>query len=822
MRSFSHGSTLTDDGLTLDLAPALTPSGLVEHPGFFHGFAAHPVVVTRSLLVLADIAATRYFRPVPVDLRDPILTANGDRLRAECFSACNGVLARLDLLEAGLDGGQIGHGTTNVDIGPAMRQALTRVPRGGLLHLDVGADRLRASTPAETVEERRVQMPDRWVRALGNAAELTQPLVEQFSVGAAAARRFVQTRPRAGAARGAKFAAEYIDRESSGHDIAYVTMTPSHGDAWVQLVRDLKLEPPRQLGYAVAWTTLALQACRGEGDPEPFTAEAEEHLSLAVEVHLPPHGALGDLLRLDLLPRERRLELCLAGLESAPRPSDRADWGRLLLDLAVTDDELRARADLLLGALASGEGSLLEGLGTRCAAALGDEYLPDLLVIAGAARTKKAAKALLSALASRPRPAETTELESLLADLLVRDADIAKATQRLCEAWGITPQAPEPETALLPWQPVPPTWQVPAFDPGPATAERLTELAAALGSFEDSLLAEQFVATLHAVVRRDPEEARLALAGVGDRYRLGLDVYAEWQRSLVRTSDNVADVRARDLGPRLAEVPAIVSLPSHDDLTIDPEDLLARLRQFDEAGIVVPAGDLYWALLRVDTSDITKDLISRARTIQAAVRFADGSVLTRGAHSPSGPGDQLTAGDALAQLLEHPLVDLWDDDRDHFIRADLAGQPGMAGWPVGMELCQGDAHYLLPGFPDFLIQAFYYPGAQKVPCRPPGAAVRCRVAPSSTCSASRSMRRTAPEPSRPPSTPGNAACCCPNASSRALCLTGWRPGPPPWRTSPRPGCSRCPGEYSMRCSPWLPPRPGCPPEPRSWWWRCRT
>ena len=441
-------------------------------------------------------------------------------------------------------------------------------------------------------------------------------------------------------------------------------------------------------------------------------------------MHLPPHGALGDLLRLDLLPRERRLELCLAGLESAPRPSDRADWGRLLLDLAVTDDELRARADLLLGALASGEGPLLEGLGTRCVAVLGDEYLPDLLVIAGAARTKKAAKALLSALASRPRPAETTELESLLTDLLVRDADIAKATQRLCEAWGITPQAPEPETALLPWQPVPPTWQVPAFDPGPATAERLTELAAALGSFEDSLLAEQFVATLHAVVRRDPEEARLALAGVGDRYRLGLDVYAEWQRSLVRTSDNVADVRARDLGPRLAEVPAIVSLPSHDDLTIDPEDLLARLRQFDEAGIAVPAGDLYWALLRVDTSDITKDLISRARTIQAAVRFADGSVLTRGAHSPSGPGDQLTAGDALAQLLEHPLVDLWDDDRDHFIRADLAGQPGMAGWPAGMELCQGGAHYLLPGFPDFLIQAFYYPGGaesavQTARCRRP-------------------------------------------------------------------------------------------------------
>ena len=88
-------------------------------------------MVTRSLLVLADIASARYLRPAPVGVRDPVLTANGDRLRVECFSDCNGVLARLDLLASGLDGGRIGHGTTNVDIGPAMRRALARVPHGG-------------------------------------------------------------------------------------------------------------------------------------------------------------------------------------------------------------------------------------------------------------------------------------------------------------------------------------------------------------------------------------------------------------------------------------------------------------------------------------------------------------------------------------------------------------------------------------------------------------------------------------------------------------------------------------------------------------------
>ena len=44
--------------------------------------------------------------------------------------------------------------------------------------------------------------------------------------------------------RGQRFAADYINRESSGHDIADVQETPRHGPAWLQLVRDLDLEPP--------------------------------------------------------------------------------------------------------------------------------------------------------------------------------------------------------------------------------------------------------------------------------------------------------------------------------------------------------------------------------------------------------------------------------------------------------------------------------------------------------------------------------------------------------------------------------------------------
>ncbi len=196
-RSFTGASTLDDDALALALAPALTPGGIVPSPNFFRGFATRPQILARGLLVLADITATRYFRYTPTAMRDPVLTAHGDRLRAECFSACNGVHARLDLLADGFDGGDIGYGTTNVDIGPTMRTALAAVHRHALLHLSVGVDGMTVSDPDASHTQRPVVMPHRWIRALGNVAEMHRDLHRAFTVDAVAARRFLATVPAA-------------------------------------------------------------------------------------------------------------------------------------------------------------------------------------------------------------------------------------------------------------------------------------------------------------------------------------------------------------------------------------------------------------------------------------------------------------------------------------------------------------------------------------------------------------------------------------------------------------------------------------------------
>ncbi|MCL2223744.1 MAG: SWIM zinc finger domain-containing protein [Defluviitaleaceae bacterium] len=203
MRAFAYQSNYESGNLALALAPALTPQGVVEKPSFFRGFAAQPQVLARGLLVLADVAATRYFKYIPVALRDPVLSAQGDRLRAECFSACNGVYARLDLLQAGFDG-EIGFGTTNVDIGTELRKALTQVNRGDKLHVNIGDDGLTTQHFNRTeniismenpIHERPVKMPDRWVRALGNAAEIHRGMEFGFSLKGAQAQAFISSLP---------------------------------------------------------------------------------------------------------------------------------------------------------------------------------------------------------------------------------------------------------------------------------------------------------------------------------------------------------------------------------------------------------------------------------------------------------------------------------------------------------------------------------------------------------------------------------------------------------------------------------------------------
>lgn len=203
MREFKTASTLFDGNLSLSIAPALTPNGIENDPLFFNGEIINPTIISGGLLVLADIVSTRYFKYVPVDQRDPILSAQGDRLRAECFSACNGVYARMDVFQSALDG-DILYGTTNVDIGNNLRKSLLNIRQGDRLKFRIGDKGLKTlhsknldngSLLTDMVTQRPVKMPDRWIRALGNCAMLHQNMKYKFHVDGMQAKSFIAMLP---------------------------------------------------------------------------------------------------------------------------------------------------------------------------------------------------------------------------------------------------------------------------------------------------------------------------------------------------------------------------------------------------------------------------------------------------------------------------------------------------------------------------------------------------------------------------------------------------------------------------------------------------
>lgn len=192
--AYARPSALESTGsgrlLGLETAGGLTPRGAEAHPRFFSGFLAAPQVAARGLLAVADVAAARYHQRTRPASLDPVVTGNGDRLRFESFSGCGGVYARLDVLDEGLGGAETGHGTTNVDVNNPLREALSRMTGDDPLHLRVGPEEMAVTTLAGAVVEKKVPLPDRWLRGFAEAqvasarfdlrAELTGTEVVRF------------------------------------------------------------------------------------------------------------------------------------------------------------------------------------------------------------------------------------------------------------------------------------------------------------------------------------------------------------------------------------------------------------------------------------------------------------------------------------------------------------------------------------------------------------------------------------------------------------------------------------------------------------------
>jgi hypothetical protein len=195
--------------LCLETSGGRTASGRAANPRFFAGFLTEPEQAAKGLLSVAAVARSRYFVPMTsqrlAEILDPVVTSNGDRLRFESFSGCCGVYARLDVLGDGLDGDLMDRGTTNVDVNLPLRDALARIGGGEPLHLSVGPEDVTVTTLDDSVVERKVTLPTRWLRGFAEVQASAATMDMRAEIDAVEARRFLRSLPK-GSNRGALWA----------------------------------------------------------------------------------------------------------------------------------------------------------------------------------------------------------------------------------------------------------------------------------------------------------------------------------------------------------------------------------------------------------------------------------------------------------------------------------------------------------------------------------------------------------------------------------------------------------------------------------------
>lgn len=188
---YARPSAVGDEGFALVTSDAET---------YFRGFIERPDMAAVALLTVSRVARTRFYEAPGSRARmaamDPVVTSESGTLRFESFSGCCGVHARFDVTPEGLDGELINPGTVNVDFNEPMRAALARVMARTPLRLQVGFDAVAVETLGGAEVERRVPLPDRWLKGFSEVQVAVAGLEPVLELGAVAARRFLRSLPK--------------------------------------------------------------------------------------------------------------------------------------------------------------------------------------------------------------------------------------------------------------------------------------------------------------------------------------------------------------------------------------------------------------------------------------------------------------------------------------------------------------------------------------------------------------------------------------------------------------------------------------------------
>ena len=555
-------------------------------------------------------------------------------------------------------------------------------------------------------------------------------------------------------ARGENYAVNFISAAESGNRRAWEHSLSVLGMLCLKLLHRMNLSIPESVEYMKDWAAASSVILLGVKKDylfdDSFTLEKEEilsrfieHIEKGISLNMPATGPFPDLLFFGvenhLFNKETAKEYIFDALYIAKRPGDRKAWVELLDKLGCAEKDYIDRTENLIPLLGLGESPLLERFAPVLIENISEELLYPVLISCTSAKVKKTKKMLLNSVLKREKPKTANDFAEWLS-LYLQDEDksIAGLAEKLALSWGIALEQEESTKELRGlWRESPELWEVPRFSLGDKTAESLTDMVALLSDRKDcveDLLFEQFLALANQIAYKNPEEAKISLAGIPNSDSGTLWTLGRWARGIEmrpveesrqrfwQGEKEIVKIEYRELLTMRRELlfrtmgqwPCLLSTPSFEDLSISIEDLLERLSLYRaEKFSYVSEPDLQLALTRLDMETFSQEEISKCKEDRSKctekLKEIDLKIqLPSGEFLQDEEGKDILLGELIAAYLQDPYVEpVFFPGETPYWKVELKMPESLKALPYRLSYSHNALFSIFPNWGDYSLTAVH-------------------------------------------------------------------------------------------------------------------
>jgi hypothetical protein len=325
------------------------------------------------------------------------------------------------------------------------------------------------------------------------------------------------------------------------------------------------------------------------------------------------------------------------------------------------------------------------------------------------------------------------------------DKSIAGLAEKLALSWGIALEQEESTKELRSfWRESPKLWEVPRFSLGEGTAESLTDMVALLSDRKEcveDLLFEHFLALANQIAYKNPEEAKISLAGIPNSDSGTLWALGRWARGIEmrpveesrqrfwQGEKEIVKIEYRELLTMRRELlfrtmgkwPCLLSTPSFEDLSISIEDLLERLSLYQaEKSTYVSEPDLQLALTRLDMETFSQEDISKCKEERSKCKEERSKCVEKlqeldlKIQLPSGEflqdeeGKDIMLGELIAAYLHDPYVEpVFFPGETPYWKVELIMPESLKALPYRLSYSYNALFSIFPNWGDYSLTAVH-------------------------------------------------------------------------------------------------------------------